>query len=108
MKKHVGFIGLGKMGAGMAANLLAAGFELCVHNRSTDKAVALLEQGATWAANPAQAAMPGGIVVTMLANDQAADEVVCGEKGLLKVLGKGGLHLSMSTLSPETSRRLAA
>jgi len=108
MKKHIGFIGLGKMGAGMAANLLAGGFELSVYNRSADKAVSLLEQGAEWSASPAQAVKPDGIAVTMLANDQAVDEVVCGEKGLLKALGNGGIHLSMSTLSPETSRRLAA
>lgn len=107
MKEPVGFVGLGAMGSAMAANLLKAGFPLRVWNRSKDKAKPLVERGATLAGRPAEAVEPGGIVITMLANDEAVSEVTLGPGGLLERLGRGGIHLSMSTISPGLSRRLA-
>lgn len=103
-KPSIGFIGLGKMGAAMAANLLRAGYRLRVHNRTRSRAEPLATLGATVASSPEDAAEPGGIVVSSLANDQALEEVA-GER-LAKRLGAGGLHISTSTVSPETSRRL--
>jgi 3-hydroxyisobutyrate dehydrogenase-like beta-hydroxyacid dehydrogenase len=106
MKETVGFIGLGVMGLAMAPNLLKAGFGLRVYNRTADKAKPLLEQGATWARSPAEATEPGGIVVTMVSDDRALEDVSLGPKGLLARLGNG-VHLSMSTIAPRTARYLA-
>jgi 3-hydroxyisobutyrate dehydrogenase-like beta-hydroxyacid dehydrogenase len=106
MKESVGFIGLGNMGLAMATNLLKSGFGVRVYNRTPDKARPLLELGATLARNPAEATEPGGIVVTMVSDDRALEEVTVGAKGLLGRLGDG-VHLSMSTIAPRTARRLA-
>jgi 3-hydroxyisobutyrate dehydrogenase-like beta-hydroxyacid dehydrogenase len=106
-KEPVGFIGLGSMGAPMARNLLEAGFKVTVFNRTRERAVALAASGAAIAESPRTAMVPGGIVVTMLANDQALESVALGDDGLAEALGKDGLHISMSTVSPETSRKLA-
>ena len=69
MKETVGFIGLGGMGLAMATYLRKAGFGLRVYNRTAEKARPLLELGAVLAHSPAEAASPGGIVVTMLTDD---------------------------------------
>jgi 3-hydroxyisobutyrate dehydrogenase-like beta-hydroxyacid dehydrogenase len=110
--ESIGFIGLGRMGKPMAENLLAAGYRLRVFNRSADKAVSLAESGATVVATPADTAETGGIVMSCVADD-AALEAVMGRSGeLAERLGKGGVHVSMSTVLPETadalSRRHAA
>lgn len=107
MNETIGFVGLGGMGSAMAANILKAGFGLRVYNRTPERAGPLVRQGATQADTPAGAAEAGGIVVTMLTNDQAVEEVAFGENGLGEVLGEGGVHVSMSTISPELARRLA-
>src|SRR5947208_2978945 len=106
MKETIGFIGLGAMGVAMATNLLKAGFGLRVYNRTAEKARTLLEQGALLARTPAEAAAPGGIVVTMVSDDRALEEVTRGANGLVERLGDG-VHLSMSTIAPRTARRLA-
>ena len=106
MKETVGFIGLGGMGLAMATNLLKAGFGLRVYNRTAEKARPLLELGARLARSPAEAAEPGGVVVTMVSDDRAVEEVTLGANGLLGRLGDG-VHLSMSTIAPRTARRLA-
>jgi 3-hydroxyisobutyrate dehydrogenase-like beta-hydroxyacid dehydrogenase len=106
MKETIGFIGLGGMGAAMAANLLKAGFGLRVYNRTAEKARPLLERGATLVRSPAEAAEPGGVVVTMVSDDRAVEDVTQGADGLLARLGDG-VHLSMSTIAPRTARRLA-
>src|SRR5271169_6902448 len=98
MKETVGFIGLGGMGLAMASNLLKAGFGLRVYNRTSEKARPLLEQGARLARSPAEAAEPGGIVVTMVSDDRVLEEVSLGPNGLLERLG-GGVHLSMRTIA---------
>src|SRR5882672_7439236 len=106
MKQTIGFIGLGGMGLPIANNLLKAGFSLRVYNRTAEKAQPLLEQGALLARSPAEAAAPGSIVVTMLSDDRAVEEVTLGPGGLLDRLGDG-VHVSMSTIAPHTARRLA-
>ena len=102
----IGFIGLGHMGAAMAANLVKAGHDLTVFNRSPGKSSALIELGAHAAANLAQAC-DGEAVITMLANDDAASDVAWGAGGILTHLRKGAIHLSMSTISVALSKRLA-
>ena len=107
MKEPVAVIGLGNMGFPMARNLLAAGFPLAVHNRTRAKAEPLAAGGAAVAASAAEAAERARIVITMLADDQAIDDVVFGERGLLAGMKPGAIHVGMSTVEPATSRRLA-
>ncbi|EGF31921.1 6-phosphogluconate dehydrogenase, NAD-binding [Oxalobacteraceae bacterium IMCC9480] len=105
---HIGFLGLGSMGAPMARNLLKSGLEVTVYNRTRAVAEAFSADGAGIADTPAGAVVEGGIAITMLSNDAALEAVTLGQDGLLHKLGKGGLHISMSTVSPETSKKLAA
>jgi 3-hydroxyisobutyrate dehydrogenase-like beta-hydroxyacid dehydrogenase len=106
-KPAIGFVGLGAMGAPMARNLLAAGFAVTVFNRTRGRADELAQLGATVADTPAASVAPGGVVVSMLSNDAALEEVTLGSNGLAGRLDAGGLHISMSTVSPATSRALA-
>jgi len=102
----VGFIGLGHMGAGMAANLLRAGHEVTVYNRTLGKEQALVERGAHAAGRVADACQ-GEAVVTMLADDRAVEGIVFEDQGVIGSLGPGAIHLSMSTISVALSERLA-
>jgi 3-hydroxyisobutyrate dehydrogenase-like beta-hydroxyacid dehydrogenase len=103
---RIGFIGIGQMGAGMAARLLQAGYEVVVYNRSRAKAEPLAAKGAIIADSVAQACT-GRAVFTMLSNDEAVDSVVFGEGGILASLAKGAIHISSSTISIALSDRLA-
>lgn len=103
----IGFIGLGKMGGGMAANLIKAGHRVTVYNRSPGKAEALVAQGATAAGTVAEASR-GEVVFTMLADDAAVEAVTLGADGVLASLAKGATHVSSSTISVALSQRLAA
>jgi len=105
MSETIGFIGLGGMGTAMAANLLKAGFALKVYNRTPHRAEPL---GATQVNSIAEAVEEGGIVISMLTNDAAVQAVAFGDSGFGTALGTGGIHVSMSTIAPETSRHLAA
>lgn len=107
MDKTLGFIGLGNMGYHIASNLMRAGYRLRVHNRTRSKAGPLLNQGATLASRPAEVAERGGVVFTMLAGDSAEEAVALHDPELDERLGPGGVHVSMSTISPATSRKLA-
>jgi 3-hydroxyisobutyrate dehydrogenase-like beta-hydroxyacid dehydrogenase len=102
----VGFIGLGHMGTAMAANLVRTAHDVSVFNRTPGKAGALIALGAREAATLAEAC-DGEVVITMLANDDAASEVALGEGGIIDHLRKGAIHLSMSTISVALSERLA-
>jgi 3-hydroxyisobutyrate dehydrogenase-like beta-hydroxyacid dehydrogenase len=103
----VGFIGLGHMGAGMAANLLKAGHEVAVYNRTRAKTEALVRGGAKEAATIADACR-GDAVFTMLANDDVVEAVVFGKEGILASLPVGAIHISSSTISVGLAERLAA
>lgn len=105
--QNIGFIGLGRMGLPMAQNLLQSGFAVCAFNRSRGKAEELAALGASVAETPAQAAgSADSTVITLVSNDAALEQVVSGPNGLAQA-PKGILHVSMSTVSPETSRRIA-
>ena len=107
MSSEIGFIGLGAMGEPMAANLIAAGYKLRVYNRTASKADALVAMGATRVERPGDAAAAGGITITMVADDAALESVTLGDGGLAQRLGRNGIHISMATVAPATSRRLA-
>ncbi len=102
-----GFIGLGNMGLAMAKNLLAEGHELRVYNRTQSKIDELGEAGVTKCQTPAEAANGVEILITMLANDEVLKETILGDEGTLKSLPKNSLHISMSTVSPETASLLS-
>ena len=99
----IAFIGLGNMGLGMAHNLIKAGHQLTVWNRTRSRAEGL---NASVANTPADAAREAEIAITMLADDHAVSSVVFGTDGLLKTLPASAIHSSMSTISVELSRRM--
>ena len=104
---HIGFIGLGQMGAGMAANLVKAGHDVTVYNRTRAKAEALVAQGAKAAASVSDTCR-GDAVITMLANDYAVENVVLGDEGIIASLPAGAIHISSSTISVALSEALAS
>jgi 3-hydroxyisobutyrate dehydrogenase-like beta-hydroxyacid dehydrogenase len=95
------------MGQPMAANLLKAGYPVRVWNRNPDRAAPLAARGAVCVSRPEEVAEPGAIVISSLSNDQVLDNVIGSNHELLKRLGPRGIHISTSTVAPETSRRLA-
>jgi 3-hydroxyisobutyrate dehydrogenase-like beta-hydroxyacid dehydrogenase len=101
----VGFVGLGQMGSGMAANLLRAGHQVSVYNRTPGKTAKLVELGAQ-APRELAAVCVNDVVITMLANDAALESVVFAEAGLLKNMSKKAVHVSCSTISVDLSKRL--
>ncbi|HEY4386711.1 MAG TPA: NAD(P)-dependent oxidoreductase [Ktedonobacteraceae bacterium] len=107
MSEMIGFIGLGHLGLPMATNLLNAGYPLQVYNRTTSKAESLVDQGAKLMTRPADAVTTGGIVASIVWDDVALESIVMSD-GFLEQLGPDGIHLSMSTVLPETSKKLAA
>jgi 3-hydroxyisobutyrate dehydrogenase-like beta-hydroxyacid dehydrogenase len=100
-----GFIGLGRMGSAMATNLLKAGHEVTVFNRSPEKLRPLVELGAREAGTVADACR-GELVITMLADDTAVADVAFASVGIVNSLPKGAIHLSMSTISVALSKQL--
>jgi 3-hydroxyisobutyrate dehydrogenase-like beta-hydroxyacid dehydrogenase len=102
---RIGFIGLGHMGSGMAANLIKAGYEVTVYNRTPQKAEPLVAQGAR-RAESVRDACNGDVVITMLANDEAVEAVTFGDDGILAALPEGKTHVSSSTISVDLSERL--
>ena len=105
MADAVGFIGLGIMGRPMAENLIEAGHELVVYNRTREKAEDL--DGATVAETPREVAVRSDIIITMLPDSPQVEEVLAGEDGVFEGIGGGGLIVDMSTISPVVTEELA-
>ena len=103
---NIGFIGLGRMGGGMAARMLGTGFSLCVWNRSSEAAETLRKRGATVAAEPEQL-LDSDVVITMLADDVAV-EAVWITRGLAEKMPSSAVHLNMASIGLRMARRLAA
>ncbi|HVH68226.1 MAG TPA: NAD(P)-dependent oxidoreductase [Gemmatimonadales bacterium] len=103
----VSFVGLGSMGLPMARNLLQAGHKLTVYNRTRARADAIWELGPVVAESAAVAARGADVLVTMVADDDALEELLLGETGAIATLPRGAVHVSMSTISPRLSRWLA-
>ena len=101
----IGFIGLGRMGSSMAANLVNAGHDVTVFNRSPGRSAPLVLLGAHEAVHLAEAC-GGSAVISMLANDEAATDITLAKGGIIDYLPKGAIHVSMSTISVELSKRL--
>src|SRR5262249_14113210 len=107
MSLEIGFVGLGAMGLPMAANLLASGHRVTVWNRTQSRAESLAGKGAAIASRAADTVRRGGVLISMVADDAALAELVAGEAALAERLGQGGIHVSMSTVAPATTRELA-
>jgi 3-hydroxyisobutyrate dehydrogenase-like beta-hydroxyacid dehydrogenase len=107
MPERIGFVGLGQMGQPMALILLQVGFELRVFDLREERIALLVAQGAQRAASPGEVTEPGGIVLSMVPDDRALLVVSLGEGGILRRIGQGGIHLSLSTVSPDVSAQLA-
>jgi 2-hydroxy-3-oxopropionate reductase len=108
MAEGIGFVGLGIMGKPMAQNLMEAGFELVLHNRTRRKAEALAaEAGAQVADSPGEVAERSTITITMLPGPSEVERVFAGEEGLLEGAGEGSLLIDMSTISPVVTEELA-
>ncbi|MGH7905373.1 MAG: NAD(P)-dependent oxidoreductase [Candidatus Binataceae bacterium] len=107
MANEVGFVGLGNMGLPMAQALMAAGMKLTVYNRTASKADPLINSGAKLAASAAETASSGGIAVTMVSDDPTLEAMTIGDDGIAARLSPDGIHVSMTTVSPMLSRRLA-
>jgi len=105
---NVGFIGLGRMGQGMARRLLDAGHDLAVYNRTPEKAAELGAAGAIVAGSVAEAAAGREVVITMITDDGALDELAHGAGGLIAALPPGTIHLAMGTHSVDMTRAIAA
>jgi 3-hydroxyisobutyrate dehydrogenase-like beta-hydroxyacid dehydrogenase len=104
----IAFIGLGRMGTGMARNLLRAGHNLALYNRSREKAEAITASGARVASSPADACGDAEVVLTMVSDDQAVEEIVFGNNGIASCMQKDCIHVSHSTISTALARRLTA
>jgi len=107
-RERIGFIGLGVMGAPMARNLLRAGYEVVVLNRTPEKAAALVEEGAAAASDPRDVAERSDVVITMLPDSPDVRCVIAGEHGVLEGARPGQLVIDMSTIAPAVARELAA
>jgi 3-hydroxyisobutyrate dehydrogenase len=108
MKGRIGWVGLGKMGLPMVRNLLNAGFDVTVYNRTRAKAELLAERGAKIASSPARLAAEVDTVITMVSDDAALEEVLFGVDGVYEGAHAGQTIVDMSTVAPGTSRRAAA
>jgi len=104
----IGFIGLGIMGNAMARNLVKAGFDLTVWNRTADKCRGFAELGTTVSATPRQVAEASDITFAMLADPAAAEAVCFGDDGVAAGISAGKGYVDMSTVSPETALSVAA
>lgn len=107
-KPRVGFIGLGIMGRAMALNLVKAGFDVTVYNRTKASAKPLLSAGANAVATPKKVAELSDVVITMVTDSEAVEQVVLGKGGVIEGAHKGMLFVDMSTVSPKTSRDVSA
>lgn len=103
----IAFIGLGAMGSRMAQNLLAAGHQVYVYNRSPDKLASLVAQGATACTSPAQAVANADFAIVMVADDEATREVMLGAQGLVGAAAPGTILIDCSTITPGMARTVA-
>ena len=104
----VAFLGLGNMGSGMAGNILKAGFDLTVWNRTQEKMAPFLEKGAKGTALPSEAVKDVDVVVTSLMDDQSILDMLQGDGGVLAAMKPGSVHLCVTTISPKCADQLAA
>jgi 3-hydroxyisobutyrate dehydrogenase len=103
----IGFIGLGTMGVGMALNILKAGHDVTVNNRTREKEEIVAGEGAQRAESPRQAAEGAEIIITMVSDTPDVEEVVLGAEGIIHGAPQGAIVIDMSTISPAATRQMA-
>ena len=102
--RKIAFIGTGIMGAPIAGHIMDAGYDVTVHNRTREKAEALLARGAHWADSPAEAAADADVVFTMLGYPTDVEDVYLATDGLIRTAKKGAWLIDLTTSSPELAR----
>ncbi len=107
MSNRIGFIGLGIMGQGMAKNLMEAGFDVNVWNRTPSRMDSFCEAGARCCSSPADVAAHSDIIITCVSNTEDVEEVILRENGVIYGANEGSLVIDMSTISPDTTRYIA-
>lgn len=108
MDKQIGFIGLGIMGKPMSLNLLKAGFEVTVYNRTASRAEQSVSRGARQAASPAEVAAETTIIITIVSDTPDVESVILGKNGLIEGVKPDSVVIDMSTISPDATRKIAA
>lgn len=103
----LGFVGLGLMGNPMSRNLIKAGYEVSVWNRTTSRMRELVESGANEADSPRDVATRSEIIVTMVSDSADVEDVILGEEGIASGLEKGSVVIDMSTIAPSVTQRIA-
>jgi 3-hydroxyisobutyrate dehydrogenase len=103
----IAFIGMGTMGAPMALNVLKAGHEVVVHNRTREKELPLVDAGALRADTPREAAAGAEIIITCVSDTPDVEAIVLGAEGIIQAAPAGSLVIDMSTISPTATRHLA-
>ncbi|MDH4268264.1 MAG: NAD(P)-dependent oxidoreductase, partial [Deltaproteobacteria bacterium] len=106
--QRVGFIGIGLMGKEMSRRLLEAGYPLTVWNRTKEKVDLLLKGAAQWKDSPQAVAQASDVVITMVTDSAASEEVICGTGGVLEGAHPGLMLIDMGSIAPEMSRAIAA
>jgi len=108
MEKRVGFIGLGIMGMPMARNLIKAGFEVVVYNRTASKAEQMVSEGAKKTDSPKDLARETPVVITMVSDTPDVESVILGENGVIEGIKPDSVVIDMSTISPQATQKIAA
>lgn len=106
--QRIGFIGIGLMGQPMSRRLLGAGYPLTIWNRTQEKAKDILAAGAAWGSSPKALGESSDIVITMVTDSQASEEITCGRNGVLEGAHPGLILIDMSSIAPEMTRSIAA
>ena len=105
--KKIGFVGLGIMGIPMSKNLIKAGFDLTVWNRTTSRMDEIVSAGAAAGASAADVASRSDVTISMLTDSPVVEEVVLGDKGIMEGAKRGSVLIDMSTISPSVTRTIA-
>ena len=108
MAERIGFVGLGIMGRGMAMNLIRAGFELTVWNRTTSRTAPFADAGARVGKTPAEVAQHSDIIITCVSDTPDVQKVILGDDGVIHGAQAGALVIDMSTISPQATKDIAA
>jgi 3-hydroxyisobutyrate dehydrogenase len=103
----IAFIGMGTMGAAMAVNILKAGYDLTVHNRTREKETEAAKAGAKRSASPKEAAHEADIIITCVSDTPDVEGVICGDEGVIHGAQPGAIVIDMSTISPAVTRTIA-
>ncbi len=104
--RRIGYIGLGNMGGGMASHLVSSGYDVVVYDLRADAVQALVDKGASAAASPKEVAEQCEIIISSLPTPRSVEDAATGENGIVEGLSAGKIYIDMSTIDPDTTRRV--